>query len=81
MINRKLTTREEEILDMIRPTTFQDIVEVVRRDIEYSKYNAKRELRNLHNGISNGTVNVVDNKHHDSGYELRSSRYVEICSG
>ena len=74
MINRNLTTREEEILDMIRPTTFQDIVEVVRRDIEYSKYNAKRELRNLHNGISNGTVNgisngtvnVVDDKHHDS---------------
>ena len=53
MLNRKLTVREEEILDMIRPTTFQDIVDAVRRDIEYSKYNAKKELRNLYNGTKN----------------------------
>ena len=65
MINGKLNAREEEILNMIRPTTFQDMVDVVRRDIEYSKYNAKRDLRNLHNGaiITNMTNrrNEADN--------------------
>lgn len=36
---------------MIRPTTFSDIVEEVRRDVDQSTYNARRELRNLRNGI------------------------------
>ena len=57
MIDRELTEREKEILEMIRPTTFRDIVEVVRRDVEYSKYDAKRELRDLRNGIMNRTIN------------------------
>jgi hypothetical protein len=57
MINRELTKREKEIFDMIRPTTFQDIVDTVRRDVEHSKYDAKRELRNLRNGTTNGVTN------------------------
>ncbi len=57
MINRELTEREKEILGMIRPTTFQDIVDIVRRDIEYSKYDVKRELRNLRNGANTNSIN------------------------
>lgn len=56
MINRELTKRERDMLEMIRPTTFQDVVDVIRRDIGKSKYDAKRELRNLHNGATNGVV-------------------------
>ncbi len=56
MINRELTEREKEILGMIRPTTFRDIVDAVRRDVEHSKYDAKRELRNLRNGVTNGDI-------------------------
>ena len=52
MIDRELTEREKEILGMIRPTTFQDMVDAVRKDVDRSKYDAKRELRNLHNGIT-----------------------------
>ncbi len=54
MINRELTKREKEILGMIRPITFQDMVSIVRRDFLQSKYDAKRELRNLHNGVIRG---------------------------
>lgn len=61
MINRELTEREKEILGMIRPTTFQDIVDVVRKDVEQSKYDAKRELRNLRNGVTNGVTNGATN--------------------
>ncbi len=50
MINRQLNSRQVEILRMIRPTTFEDIVEEVRKDVLQSKYDAKRELRNLRNG-------------------------------
>ncbi len=60
MINRELTEREKEILGMIRPTTFQDIVDIVRRDIEYSKYDVKRELRNLRNGANTNSINEVE---------------------
>lgn len=52
MIKRELTSREKEILGMIRPTTFHDIVYIVRRDVEQSRYNIKKELRNIHNGIT-----------------------------
>ena len=61
MINRELTEREKEILGMIRPTTFQDIVDIVRKDVEQSKYNAKRELRNLRNGVINDITDGVAN--------------------
>jgi hypothetical protein len=61
MINRELTEREKEILGMIRPTTFRDIVDAVRRDVEHSKYDAKRELRNLRNGATNGDIHVTTN--------------------
>ena len=65
MINRELTEREKEILGMIRPTTFQDIVDIVRKDVEQSKYDAKRELRNLRNGTTNeityGVTNGITN--------------------
>lgn len=57
MIDRELTEREKEILEMIRPTTFHDMVDIVRRDVEISKYDAKRELRNLRNGIVNKVLN------------------------
>lgn len=50
MINRELNPRELEILHMIRPTTFRDIVEEVRKEVDQSRHNAKRELRNLNNG-------------------------------
>lgn len=59
MINRELTEREKDIFEMIRPTTFQDVVDAIRRDIGLSKYDAKRELRNLHNGATNGVTNDV----------------------
>jgi len=61
MINRELTEREREILGMIRPTTFRDIVDAVRRDVGHSKYDAKRELRNLRNGTINRVINGVVN--------------------
>lgn len=57
MLHRELTRRETEILHMIKPTTFQDIVDEVRRDVEHSRYNAKRELRNLHNGNNSNNGN------------------------
>lgn len=50
MCDRKLTDREKEILRMIRPTTFWDIVNAVREDVECSKYDARRALRTLRNG-------------------------------
>lgn len=54
MINRELSTREKEILLMIRPTTFQDIVDEVRREVDNNRYNARRELRILKNNRDNG---------------------------
>ena len=86
MINRELTEREKEILGMIRPTTFQDIVDIVRKDVEQSRYDAKRELRYLHNGvaseitneitrdITNGTVNGVTN-----GKDRTNNMSEKIC--
>lgn len=50
MFHRELSPRETEILHMIRPTTFQDIVDAVRNEVDQSRFNAKRELRDLHNG-------------------------------
>lgn len=61
MISRELTEREKEILGMIRPTTFQDVVNVVRRDVEQLKYYAKRELRNIRNGAAGETSYGVTN--------------------
>lgn len=49
MINRELTNREREIILMIKQTTFWDIVEIVRKDIDNSRYNARRELKLLKN--------------------------------
>lgn len=49
MIHRELTIREKEILGMIRPTTFYDIVDTVRRDTENNRYNARKQLRKLRN--------------------------------
>jgi hypothetical protein len=65
MINRELTEREKEMLGMIIPTTFQDIVDVVRKDVEQSRYDAKRELRSLYNGVAretNGITNEATNE-------------------
>lgn len=49
MIFRELSAREKEIFDMIRPTSFYDIVDVVRSEICQSRYDARRELRELRN--------------------------------
>lgn len=46
---QELSVREQEIFNMIRPTSFYDIVDVVRREIDQSRYNARRELRELRN--------------------------------
>lgn len=50
MFHRKLTEREREILSMIHETTFYDIVDAVRKDVENSRYEAKKQLRILHSG-------------------------------
>lgn len=44
---RELSVREKEILNMIRPTSLYDIVDIVRMEIDQSRYNARRELREL----------------------------------
>jgi len=54
MINRELSKRERDILGMIEYVTFQDMVSIVRNDFIQSKYEAKRKLRSLHNGVING---------------------------
>lgn len=45
---RQLTNREKELCDMIRPTTFQDIVEEVRRDYDNKRY-IRKHLMDLNN--------------------------------
>lgn len=52
MINRELTTREKEIELMIRPTTFWDIVDIVRKEIDNNRYNARKELKLLKNNAN-----------------------------
>lgn len=49
MIRRELSPRQVEILCMIKRATFQDIVGAVRREVENSRYDARRQLRNLKN--------------------------------
>lgn len=46
---KELSAREKEIFNMIRPTSFYDIVDVVRSERDQSRYNARRELRELRN--------------------------------
>lgn len=53
MINRELTNREKEIFLMIKQTTFWDIVEIVRKEIDNSRYSARRELKLLKNNENN----------------------------
>lgn len=49
MINRELNNREKEIFLMIKPTTFWDVVELVRKEMDNNRYNARRELKLLRN--------------------------------
>lgn len=49
MLHRELNVREREMLLMIKPTAFRDIVDAVRREVENSRYDARRQLRNLKN--------------------------------
>lgn len=49
MLNRELKPREIDMLRMIRPTSFQDLVEAVRNEIDKSRHNARKELRDLVN--------------------------------
>lgn len=46
---RELIEREVEMFLMIRKTSFHDIVDVVRREIYQSRYNARKELKELRN--------------------------------
>lgn len=63
MINRELNIREREMLLMIKPTTFQDIVDAVRREIENNRYNVRRQLRILkNNGNGNDNADIDDVK-------------------
>lgn len=53
MVNRELTKREREIYDMIPDNTDGmascSIVEIVRRDVDASRYNARKGLKYLNN--------------------------------
>ena len=49
MFRRELNSREVDMLRMIRGTTFYDIVEEVRRDVDTSRYSARKELKHLRN--------------------------------
>lgn len=71
MISRELNPREAEILRMIRPTTFQDMVEEVRKEVEQSRYNAKRELRDLKNVNGNGEGNGENRNGIGDGCEIK----------
>lgn len=46
MIHRELNAREREILLMIKRTTFQDMVDEVRKDYDDRRY-ARKHLMNL----------------------------------
>jgi len=71
MINRELNNREKEILLMIRPTTFQDVVDAVRREVDNNRYNARRELRILKNNENNG--NSGNNGGSDTDLDIRET--------
>jgi len=78
MIHRELSTREKEMLLMIRPTTFQDIVDAVRREVDNNRYNARRELRILKNNGTNGNSennngNNRNNEGHDTDLDIREN--------
>ena len=49
MFRRELNSREVDILHMIRATTFYDIVDEVRRDVEISRYSTRKALKQMHN--------------------------------
>lgn len=52
MINRELTDREKQIyatIPDIDSGTFEDIVDVVRRDMCTSMYCQRKEMKNLRN--------------------------------
>jgi hypothetical protein len=49
MFRRELNSREVDILRKIRGTTFYDIVDEVRRDLDNSRYSVRKELKNLRN--------------------------------
>lgn len=53
MINRELSVREREIYDMIPGNkddiTFGNIVDIVRRDTDISRYSVRKQLKRLHN--------------------------------
>lgn len=49
MFFRELNAREVKMLHMIRKTSFYDVVDAVRKDMEHSMYDARKELRDLNN--------------------------------
>lgn len=53
MVNRDLTKREREIYEMISDETdnitFWNIVDIVRRDADISRNDARKDLKYLHN--------------------------------
>jgi hypothetical protein len=59
-IHKELNAREIELIQIIRPSTFQDIVAEVRKDIEKSRFNEKKEIRNLKYGNKNGIITMTE---------------------
>ena len=47
MFRRELNPREADMLHKIRETTFYDIVDEVRRDLDTSRYSTRKELKHL----------------------------------
>lgn len=44
---KELSAREKEIFDLVKPTSFYDIVAVVRKELDQSRYKARKELKEL----------------------------------
>ena len=49
MINRELTSKEIEMLRLIEPTKFRDVVDEVRRATNTSRHSIKKEIEQFSN--------------------------------
>ncbi len=45
MVHRKLTAREVDMLHLVVPTTFRDIVNEVRKEMNMSRHGTKNTFR------------------------------------
>lgn len=71
MFYRELSNRERELLLMIEPITFRDIVEIVRKEVYSSRYGTRRKLMMLKNGTIDGSNG--DNKNNDGDLNIREN--------